>query len=114
GLMLGLAAGCNTQKDREKPSAKKEVAAEDDHDHGPGPHKGTVTDWGDGKYHVEFTVNHKKQEATVYVLKGDAKTDAPIKADRLLLKISKPPFEVELKAVPQETDPKGKSSRFAG
>ena len=26
--------------------------------HGAGLHGGTITDWGGGKYHVEFTVDH--------------------------------------------------------
>src|SRR5262249_552953 len=77
------------------------------------------TDWNekgtdDGKYHVEFTVNHEKQEATVYVLGGNARTPAPIKADRLLLKIKEPAFEVELKPVAEAKDPEGTSSRFVG
>ncbi|HRA89307.1 MAG TPA: hypothetical protein PK992_14580, partial [Planctomycetaceae bacterium] len=41
------------------------------HGHGAGPHDGTLADWGGGKYHVEFTVDHDKQEATVYVLGSD-------------------------------------------
>ena len=47
--------------------------------HGAGPHDGTLADWGGGKYHVEFTVDHDKQEATVYILGGDEKTPSPIK-----------------------------------
>ena len=120
GAVLVLAAGCGPKTDRDKPGKAKAVTSEgEDHSHGNGPHGGTLSDWNeegkdDGKYHVEFTVDHKKQEATVYVLKGDAKTAAPIAADRLRLKIKEPPFEVELKPVPQDKDGEGKSSRFAG
>jgi hypothetical protein len=34
-----------------------------DHEHGAGPHGGTLADWGGGKYHVEFTVDHDAKEA---------------------------------------------------
>src|SRR5262245_31687758 len=60
-------------------------AAKADHPaHGAGPHGGTVADWGGGKYHVEFNVDHKKQEARVYILGSDEKTPAPVKAKELL------------------------------
>ena len=67
-----------------------------------------------GKWHGEFTVNHKAQEATIYILKGDAKTAAPIPVEKLLLSIKSPQFQTELKAAPQDGDPTGKSSRFVG
>jgi len=86
---------------------------EKDHEHGAGPHGGAIGEFG-GKYHYEFTVNHKTQEATIYILGGDAKKAAPIKADVLSLSIFKPMFRVDLKPVPQEGDPKGTSSRFVG
>jgi hypothetical protein len=120
GALLVLAAGCYSKPNPPKETKGKDAKADDDHSHGNGPHGGTVADWKeqgtdeDGKYHVEFTVDHKKQEATVHVLKGDAKTPAPVDAGRLLLKIKSPPFEVELKPRPQDKDPSGQSSRFAG
>jgi hypothetical protein len=49
------------------PSATKtsEPAKETKHAaHGAGPHEGAVADWGGGKFHVEFTVDHDKKEAT--------------------------------------------------
>ena len=52
--------------------------------HGAGPHGGTLTDWGGGTYHVEFTVDHDKKEATVDIVGSDEKTPAPIKADKVL------------------------------
>ena len=67
------------------------------HGHGAGPHDGTLADWGGGKYHVEFTVSHDKQEATVYVLGSDEKTPAPIKADKVLLTIGDPELMAELR-----------------
>src|SRR5215213_1395788 len=82
--------------------------------HGAGPHEGVVTDWGGGKYHVEFTVDHVKKEATVYILGGDEKTPAPVKASKVTLSINDPAFEVELQAQPQPGEADGASSRFVG
>ncbi len=92
------------------------------HDHGPGhshaagPHKGTLADWGGGKYHVEFVVDHEKKEATVYVLGSDEKTPSPVKtADgTLLLTITEPSMQVTLKAAPLEGEADGASSRYIG
>ena len=77
-------------------------------------HDGTVADWGGGKYHVEFTVDHDKQQATVYVFGSDEKTPAPIDAASIELSIGSPEMQVALKASPQESDPAGKASRFIG
>lgn len=82
--------------------------------HGAGPHDGTVADWGGGKYHVEFTVDHDKQEATVYILGGDEKTPSPIEVEEIELSIKDPAMQVTLNATPQEDDPDGSASRFVG
>ncbi len=84
------------------------------HAHGEGPHGGTIADWGGGKYHVEFTVDHDKQEATVYVLGGDEKTPTPIDAREITLAIKDPAFQVALKASPQDGETGGTASRFVG
>jgi hypothetical protein len=116
-LALLVVAGCG-QTGAPKPGDKSvrttDKPKHDDHDHGAGPHGGAVADWGGGKYHVEFTVNHDKQEATVYILDSDVKSPVPIKADKLLLTIKEPAFQTDLKAVPQDSDPKGTASRFVG
>ena len=85
-----------------------------EHGHGAGPHDGTLADWGGGKYHVEFTVDHDKQEATVYILGDDEKTPAPVNSEEIQLSISDPVMQVTLKAAPQEGDPEGSASRFVG
>jgi hypothetical protein len=113
-LMLVAFTSCNTQKDTppkgNEKSAKKGGA--DDHDHGPGPHGGTIIEFG--KWHGEFVVNHKSQEATIYILDEDVKNAVPVKADTLLLSIKDPQFQVDLKAVPLDGEAKGMSSRFVG
>lgn len=89
---------------------------DDHHSHGAGPHDGTLADWGGGKYHVEFTVDHDKKEAVIYVLGSDEKTAAPVKiADgKLLLTIREPAFQVELAARPLAGESDGKSSCYGG
>ena len=114
--LLPLLAGCPAV-DRKGPSQ----AATKGHGHAhahpdEGPHGGALAEWGDEKYHAEFTVDHGKKQATVYVLDGSAKKAAPIDAKELTLSLSnvKPAVQVTLKADPQEGDPKGQSSRFTG
>ena len=86
------------------------------HDHGSGPHDGTLADWGGGKSHVEFTVDHDKKEAVIYVLGRDEKTAAPVKtADgKLLLTIREPAFQVALAARPLAGEGDGTSSCYGG
>jgi hypothetical protein len=87
---------------------------EEGHAHGEGPHGGTVADWGGGKFHVEFTVDHDKQEATVYILGDDEKTATPVDAEEVTLAIKDPAFSVALKPSTQDGDPEGMASRFVG
>lgn len=84
------------------------------HAHGAGPHDGTIADWGGGKYHVEFTVDHDKQQATVFVLGGDEKTPTPLAVEEIELFIKDPQMQVVLKATPQQGDPAGSASRYVG
>lgn len=125
---LILAAGCNrpggdkpkdvakSGKDGDAKGEKKEPHG----DHGEGPHGGAVGDWGGGKYHFEFTVDHDKKESTVYILGSDEKTPAPINAKDGQLSLSikglknMDEYNVVLKADPQKGDPEGKASRFVG
>jgi len=86
------------------------------HGHGAGPHDGTLADWGGGAYHVEFTVDHGKKEALVYILGSDEKTPVPVKtADgTLLLTIKEPAFQVALTARPLAGETDGKASCYGG
>lgn len=128
--LIAVAVGCSNddKKDSEpaddKKSPETHVHADgtvhegpahgDGHTHGAGPHDGTVADWGGGKFHVEFTVDHDKKEAVVYILGDDEKTAVPISTKTVTLAIEDPQFQVELAADPQEGDGEGKSSRFRG
>ena len=90
--------------------------AHGDHEHGAGPHGGTLADWGGGKYHVEFTVDHDKKEATIYLLGADEKTPAPatVVDGKLLLTIREPAFQVELVARPLDGEADTTASRYVG
>lgn len=91
-------------------------SGEEGHHHGAGPNGGTVADWGGGKYHVEFTVDHDAKESVVYVFGSDAVTPAAIEAvdGSLLLTIAEPAFQVELTAWPAEGESEGTASRYRG
>lgn len=103
-------ASSSTAKAPEKEHDESEHA----HSHGAGPHDGTLADWGGGKYHVEFTVDHDKQEATVYVLGSDEKSPAPVRTDKISLTIEDPELQADLLPVPLEGETDGLSSRFVG
>lgn len=119
---LTLALGCGEQPTPSPTSSPASTTpTKDNHGHkhghsghGAGPHDGTLADWGGGKYHVEFTVDHDKQEATVFILGDDEKTATPIKAATILLNINDPKFQVELAASPLDGEAEGASSRFVG
>lgn len=122
--MLGL-AGCG-QPAPAPPAGAANQAAGDGHDHdhddaaghahGAGPHGGTLADWGGGKYHVEFTVDHDAKEAVVYVLGADEKTPVPVRLaeGKLLLTIREPSFQVGLVARPLTGETADAASRYAG
>ena len=125
-LVAGLlvAPGCNKAPDKEKPAdpKKKDAAAKKDDstkkdDHAEkGPHGGPLAEWGEEKYHAEFTVDHDKKQATVYILDGSAKKASPIAAETISLTVTSfnPSVKITLKADPEKEDPKGSSSRFVG
>jgi len=120
-LLLVIGCGPSTEPAADgEPAADSQPAADSSSGdgghpaHGEGPHGGVVTDWGGGAYHVEFTVDHDKKQATVYILGSDEKTPAPIKAESITLSINEPEFQAELKAQPLEGEADGMSSRFVG
>lgn len=106
-----LFSGCDQSPETSPPKAeKKHVHA----GHAPGPHDGTLADWGGGRFHVEFTVDHDKREATVYILGDDEKTRQPIATETIQLTIQDPSMQVTMTAAPQDGDAPGTTSRFVG
>jgi hypothetical protein len=116
--LIGLVtfAGCSNENAKsptlDTRSDKKGAIA--NHEHGGTPHGGVLVEWGGGVYHAEFVIDRDKTQATVYVLDGDATKGVPIKADTVFLHIKDPTFQVGLKPMPQDGDPKDTSSRFVG
>lgn len=112
---LAVVIGCGSQPNNAAKNKETEAKTpvKEEHSHGSGPHGGTITDWGGGAFHVEFTVNHDKKEATIYILGGDEKSPAPIKAEKIHLIINDPSTEIDLTAHPLEGE-KDVASRFVG
>lgn len=114
GMFLVALIGCLPSPSDPKISGTKAGGSHDNHDHGTGPHGGTIGEWGGGKFHTEFTVDHDEKEAAVFILQEDAKSAAPIKAEKILLTIKEPAFQLELVARPLDGETDGVSSRFVG
>ena len=106
-----LAAGCGEQpKTKIKSKAKSAAKVDDSHDHGQGPHAGTILEFG--KNHGEFCVDHGKKQVSLYILDDAMKKAVPLAVDKLTLSIKSPQFQTDLVAAPLEGDPKGSASRF--
>jgi len=116
GLLIVIGIGCQSETPKEKTTttSQQSTAPSQRHSHGAGPHDGAVADWGGGKFHVEFTVNHDKKEATVHILGADQKTPVPIDAKEIQLDIEDPKLTAKLIAKPLDGEADGKSSRFVG
>lgn len=117
-LLIGLAllglTGCYRVESVNKTPQHDKGPHAAGHDHGPGPHGGVLVEWGEEEYHPEFTVNHEKQEATVYILDGTGKKEISIPAKNINLQLKSPVVQIELVAAPQAGDPAGTASRFVG
>ncbi len=126
-LTMSILSGCSGSDDAAPATNPTQATAQTDEakqsnaeipaahaGHGAGPHEGTLADWGGGAYHVEFTVNHDKQEAVVYVLGSDEKSPSPVQAESVLLSITAPAFQLELAPSPLDGEADGLCSRFVG
>jgi hypothetical protein len=79
-----------------------------------GPHQGELLEIGKEEYHAELLIDEGKKQILIYLLDKDAKSSVAIEAPFVMvnfLAVGKP-FQLELKSIPQETDPKGYSSCF--
>jgi hypothetical protein len=112
--MLAL-AGCNSESGDFKKVSDKDTketpAVIDDHDHDHGPHGGHVIELGE--HHGEIALEADRK-LTLYVLDGDVKNAVPLADATALanLKIGTEMQKIELKALPQDGEADGKSSRF--
>ena len=102
----------------DKKSAPSKSAAKEAHGHAhasQGPHKGALIELGDEEYHGEIILDEKAHLVTIYLLGSNAKDSVPVAATEVVinLKHGDKPEQFKLKAVPQKSDPTGKSSRFS-
>lgn len=84
-----------------------------------GPHKGTIVEWGDEEYHLEFVADAKTGMVVVYVYGGEEDlkkgTAKPIDAKSLVMTVKgEKSITIKLDAKPAKDDPSGKSSMFVG
>lgn len=86
------------------------------HHHGEvGPRGGPLADWGDGSFHLEVVPDRDAGAVTVYVLDRWAKKPKTIDAATLTLTLeTDPTTAVRLEPAPNEGDPPGRHSRYAG
>ena len=106
GLGLLWVTGCGGKK------VGPQGGHSDEHEHGEGPHGGVILELG--KYHGEFKPDHAKKEATVWILKGDAKTPARVKADKVRLVVSNTNPQIEIDLLPTDKADDGTASEFVG
>ncbi len=126
--LISFTVGCDTGATPAGNSGGDQTHSDDDgHDHGAddghdhegehaheGPHDGTVVEWGEHEFHVEFIVDHEQKQATAYILGEDVKTPMPINTTEITVSIKEPAIQIVLKANPMDGETEGKSSRFVG
>ncbi len=80
-----------------------------------GPHNGELIELGKEEFHAELVVDEAKKQMVIYLLEKDAKTNVAIETPFLSVNVllAGKPMQIQLKATPQATDPKGQSSCFA-
>ncbi|WP_010588199.1 hypothetical protein [Schlesneria paludicola] len=110
--LIGGAIGCDNSKQFKSVQEVKQANPLADHDHGAkGPHGGGIVELGEEEYHGEIVVDHDSHSLTVYVLGKDAKTAEPITSTEVTV-TPEGKDALTLKAVPQQGDGEGKSSKF--
>ena len=107
-VLLSLSAQVSAQQPNR---ASKAVA----HAHPTqGPHQGELLEIGKDEYHAELLVDESKKQVIIYLLEKDAKSNVSIDSPFVMINFlaAGKPVQIELKAIPQETDQNGSSSRF--
>ena len=107
-------AGCMVKTDQPRSQGKggstSNEAGGHAHPHN-GPHDGALAEWGEEQFHAEFTVDHGKKQATIYILDGTAKSAPKLNANEIsnveLTIKGMPPVKIELRPDPVKTDAKG-------
>jgi hypothetical protein len=109
--LAGCDSGTTDYKQVTDKDTKETPAVIDAHDHDHGPHGGHVLELGE--HHGEIALEADRK-LTLYILDGDVKNAVPLADTTALanLKIGTEMQKVELKALPQDGEADGKTSRF--
>lgn len=118
-LMLAALVGCNGSTAPVSNDGGTTDPAHADGGHGAhahptvGPHKGDLVELGNEEYHAEI-VHGEGGLVSVYVLDSHATVAVPIDATEVTINITHDGMaeQFKLPAVPETSDPMGKSSRF--
>ena len=108
-LVLGVGACVS---DAQQTSAQKSATKHQHPEHGP--HNGELIELGKEEFHAELVVDEAKQQMVIHLLEKDAKTSIAIESPFLTVNLltAGKPMQIQLKATPQASDPKGLSSCF--
>ena len=113
-----LNCGCDLTETASKPENKSSAALDHEHEvgetRGPGPHGGTMVEWGGGAFLVELIIDQTNKEATVYIFGNDGKTPMPIGSKSIVIAIREPSFALDLTPKPLGSEILGNASRFVG
>ncbi len=119
GIMIAILSGCGAEPGTNTSSGgKAETEAVDAHaGHAhptEGPHHGDLVELGNEEYHAEVVHDEDAGTITIYVLDGAVSKQVPIEATEITINVKHDgqPEQHKLAAVPDATDPSGKSSRF--
>lgn len=113
------AVGCSSKQSGDathhKDDGHDHSEAKDKHDHPEdGPHKGQLIELGAEEYHLEVTHDEATHTITFYLLDNKAKNSVTTTDLDLVLnlKVNGKPSQFVVPAAPQDSDPKGESSRY--
>ena len=116
-LALGITTliGCGSKPTPAPAPVEPAPKAHAEHEHAHpchGPHKGQLIELGNEDYHAELL--HDDKQVTIYILDSTASKVIAIDAGEVTinLKYEGQPEQYQLVASPDDSDPKGKSSRF--
>ncbi len=114
-----VAVGCGSKQSggvtHHKDDGHDHSETKDKHDHPEdGPHKGQLIELGAEEYHLEVTHDEATHTITFYLLDNKAKNSATTTDLDLVLnlKVNGKPSQFVVPAAPQDSDPKGESSRY--
>jgi hypothetical protein len=107
GMAMLVLVGCGARTDVKPPAKAHEHAHPNE-----GPHGGALIEWGAEEFHAEFTVDHDKKEATIYILDETCKKAPNVKPEditevKLTIKNVTPPVTIDLKHDAGKSDEKG-------